>query len=149
MSQCYYILLQVYSDSLLTNPLLFIDDTPSFNNLQITPPTPIRRNSRDAVMYKSEEDLSLQHQLSPEMFDQRRMSAPLPQHLKNTGLMNIPLNLDMRRQSDPSAGVPMISISPTEQPIGGLNNVPAHVTSPVNSKCNVVMKCAHVTIGKS
>lgn len=90
-------------------------------------------------MYKSEEDLSLQHQLSPEMFDQRRMSAPLPQHIKNTGLMNIPLNLDMRRQSDPSAGVPMISISPTEQPMGSFNNVPAHVTSPVNSKCNVLM----------
>ena len=125
----------MYSDSLLTNPLLFADDAPSFNNLQITPPTPIRTNSRDAPIYKSEEDLSLQHQLSPEMFDQRRMSAPLPQQVKNTGMMNIPLGLDMRRQSDPSSGVPTISISPTELPMGGLNNVPAHVTSPINSKC--------------
>ena len=133
--QCYYIWLQVYSDSLLTNPLLFADDTPSFNNLQITPPTPIHSNSRDAALYKSEEDLTLQHQLSPEMFDQRRMSAPMPHQAKNTGLMTIPLNMENRRQSDPSAGLPMISISPTEPPqMGSLNNIPAHVTSPINSK---------------
>lgn len=127
--------MQVYSDSLLTNPLLFADDAPSFNSLQITPPTPIRSNSRDGAMYKSDEDLSLQHQLSPEMFDQRRMSAPLPHQPKNLGLMNIPLNSDMRRQSDPSAvtGLPTISISPTG--MGTFHNaVPAHVTSPINSK---------------
>ena len=76
------------------------------------------------------------------MFDQRRMSAPLPHQQKNIGLMNVPLNLDMRRQSDPSAGVPTISISPTEHLMGSLNNVPAHVTSPINSKFN---NCAHVT----
>lgn len=134
MSQCHYIMLQVYSDSLLTNPLLFADDAPSFNNLQITPPTPIRSNSRDGAMYKSDEDLSL-HQLSPEMFDHRRMSAPLPQQPKNLGLMNVPVNFDMRRQSDPSAGVPTISISPTEPSIGSLTNaLPVHVTSPINSE---------------
>lgn len=128
--------LQVYSDSLLTNPLLFADDAPSFNSLQITPPTPIRSNSRDGPLYRSEEDLSLQHQLSPEMFDQRRMSAPLPQQPKNMGLMNVPVSLDMRRQSDPStAAVPTISISPTGPPaMGSLNNISAHVTSPINSK---------------
>lgn len=135
MIQC-YIILQVYSDSLLTNPLLFADDAPSFNSLQVTPPTPIRSNSRDAAMYKSEEDLSLQHQLSPEMFDQRRMSAPLPQQPKSVGLMNVPMNLDMRRQSDPSVGVPTISISPTDPAMGGfIRALPAaHVSSPVNSK---------------
>ena len=89
-------------------------------------------------MYKSDEDLSLQHQqLSPEMFDQRRMSAPLPQQPKNLGLMNVPVNLDMRRQSDPSAGsVPMISISPTDVAMGSLSSAlpGAHVTNPVNSK---------------
>ena len=89
-------------------------------------------------MYKSDEDLSLQHQLSPEMFDQRRMSAPLPQQPKNLGLMNVPMNLDMRRQSDPSAAgyVPMISISPTDAAMGSLSSAlpAAHVTSPVNSK---------------
>lgn len=132
MSCCYYIL-QVYSDSLLTNPLLFADDAPSFNNLQITPPTPIHSNSRDGSMYRSEEDLSLQHQLSPEMFDQRRMSAPLPQQPKNLGLMNVPVNLDIRRQSDPSTTVPTISISPTD-PLGHLNSMQAHVTSPINGK---------------
>lgn len=119
---------------MLTNPLLFADDAPSFNNLQITPPTPIRSNSRDGAMYKSEEDLSLQHQLSPEMFDQRRMSAPLPQQPKNLGLMNIPMTSEMRRQSDPSTGVPTISISPTDPAMGSLNALPAHVTSPINSK---------------
>ena len=115
---------------------MFADDPPSFSSLQITPPTPIRSNSRDAALYKSEEDLSVQHQLSPEMFDQRRMSAPLPQQPKNIGgLMNVPLNLDIRRQSDPSTAVPMISISPTEQlAMGSLNNIPAHATSPINSK---------------
>jgi len=84
-------------------------------------------------MYRSDEDLSLQHQLSPEVFDQRRMSAPLPQQSKNLGLMSVPPNLDIRRQSDPSAAVPTISISPTE-PLGNLNSMQAHVTSPINSK---------------
>ena len=88
-------------------------------------------------MYRSEEDLSVHHQLSPEMFDQRRMSAPLPQQPKNLGLMNVPTNLDIRRQSDPST-VPTISISPTD-PMGNLNSMQAHVTSPINRKEYIIL----------
>lgn len=80
----------------------------------------------------------MQHQLSPEMFDQRRMSAPLPQQPKNLGLMNVPPNLDIRRQSDPSSSLPTISISPTAEQagLGSLSNVHPHVTTPINSKCH-------------
>jgi len=122
---------QVYSDSLLTNPLLFADDAPSFNSFQVTPPTPIRSISpREGSIYCSEEDLTA-HQLSPETSDQRRMSAPLSQQQRNLGLMNIP-NFGARRQSDPSVNnVPTISISPTE---GQYSSSHPNMSSPINSK---------------
>jgi len=122
----------VYSDSLLTNPLLFVDDAPSFNSFQVTPPTPIRSVSpREGSIYCSEEDLTT-HQLSPEMSDQRRMSAPLSQQQRNLGLMNIP-NLGARRQSDPSvnSNLPTISISPTEAQYSSSH---PNISSPINSK---------------
>ena len=73
----------------------------------------------------------------------------MSQQAKNTGLMSIPLNMENRRQSDPSGGLPMISISPTDPPqMGSLNNIPAHVTSPINSKC-IMPVCLFVCMSVS